>query len=1048
MSDCVVECILVGAITGEIVKKSVQETRELTEAIIDEGKKPVLLIDMEKLESQNSGARSEAKQLVKLGLEKIAVYGANATLSTIGQYIARISGMQTYTTFFRTRSRALKWLKTPRQKQRSEKERTLRLATLLIASMSGGVLIGWMLSSDMLVALSGNFKAMNPVTALNFVLIAVALYLCIRLKKSQGARRTFIALIGAWLVFYGSVVTIGYVFGFSTGIDTWLFTDKLGTLGSVTAKASSITGGMFIVFGMLLLLARQGLDARWRLYAFRFLGVVLSLGVLMVLTGYGFQVLLLIDLAAIPMPLNSAVEFGLSFAVLVGIIYKPGLYPIATGLFKSYWQGMSVFIGILLITSVVWRQIDVNIDTSKTLQSQRIHEKTVAAVEERVDAYVNVLRGFKAFFESSDNVQAAEYQHYFNGTGIQQNYPGFNAISFIRYIRPGQMSVFETEMRSQPKYEDFTAQNNTPGDHFILTYLVPVTTTTPGTDIGALSGRKEAFETARDSGNPTASGVVTFASQSGAPEEGFLITIPIYKKDTPTATVADRRQNSYGFVNAVFRNDAIFNDVFKSLDLEEGVAFRITSSTGKVIHEANTMGSSVSFSRPAIESNINVAGQTWNIAMQTSQSYGMTGVAGAAPWITLGSGIVFATLAALLVSSLSKRREQALLLASSMTEDLNNERNMAESVRQKDEAILASIGDAVFAIDLNQKITLFNPAAGAMSGYSQQEAIGAVYHDILPFVSEKTGQLDNAFIKKALDGKMASMKTSTMLRRKDGSFVAVADSAAPIYDLDKKLIGVIVVFRDVSKERALDRAKSEFVSLASHQLRTPLSAINWYSEMLLDGDAGDLNDDQREYTHEIYEGNKRMVELVDSLLNVSRLEVGKLKNEPKETSLIELENSLSKELRTSVLAKKMIMKNNIEKHLPNVFADPKLLRMILQNLLSNAVKYTAEKGTVVLTMRLAKSEELSKAKLRHNQQYVYISVADNGYGIPLEQQGKIFEKLFRADNVRKLDVEGTGLGLYIIKEVALKLGGAIWFDSDEGKGTTFHVIIPVKTRPS
>jgi signal transduction histidine kinase len=129
--------------------------------------------------------------------------------------------------------------------------------------------------------------------------------------------------------------------------------------------------------------------------------------------------------------------------------------------------------------------------------------------------------------------------------------------------------------------------------------------------------------------------------------------------------------------------------------------------------------------------------------------------------------------------------------------------------------------------------------------------------------------------------------------------------------------------------------------------------------------------------------------------------------------------------------------------LPPVFADPKQLRMIVQNLLSNAVKYTPAKGTVAVTLRPADAADLSAAQLTHaTRPYWYFSVQDTGYGIPKDQQPKIFGKLFRADNVRALDVEGTGLGLYIVKEVVEAMGGRVWFKSIEGAGTTFYVVAP------
>jgi signal transduction histidine kinase len=249
----------------------------------------------------------------------------------------------------------------------------------------------------------------------------------------------------------------------------------------------------------------------------------------------------------------------------------------------------------------------------------------------------------------------------------------------------------------------------------------------------------------------------------------------------------------------------------------------------------------------------------------------------------------------------------------------------------------------------------------------------------------------------------------------------------------------------VSKEYELDKAKTEFVSLASHQLRTPLSAINWYGEMLLNGDAGVLSKDQHDYIQEIFDGSQRMVELVNSLLDVSRLEVGKLANKPEPTNVGQLVDDLQKELQVSIQGKQLHFAKDV-KPLPQVTADPKQLRMIIQNLLSNAVKYTQNGGEVHVTLRPASAADAKTAALHGNDPYWFFSVADNGFGIPKTEQSKIFGKLFRADNVRKLDVEGTGLGLYIVKEVVDKMGGKVWFTSVEGKGTTFYVVAPITAK--
>lgn len=711
-----------------------------------------------------------------------------------------------------------------------------------------------------------------------------------------------------------------------------------------------------------------------------------------------------------------------------------------------------MFAIIALLTGLSWQQANTNVSRNIDTEARQIFDKTDAAIQSRINTYTDALHGFKAFFESSDFVSAAEFHHYFVHSELQNNYPGFNAISFTRAVDPGGRAIYEREMRNQfsgfPNLKNFNPPAITGKTQYLTSYIEPSTASTAyGTDVSLLQGRLAAFEAARDSGEHHASNRIVFTAADGSQEDGFIITIPVYTARTTPTTVAERRKNIYGFVNAVFRNRVIFSEIFKEIESNKGAAFRITDiDENSLIYQTDPTKTNADFVSPKLSRTIDVAGQQWEIALQTDKDFAITASTHTIPNLVFASGAILAVLSAVLVVTVSRRREEALALASSMTEDLNNEREVAETIRKKDEAILASIGDAVFAIDTKERITLFNPAAVAISGYSQEEVLGKRYDDILSFVTGD-GHISNSFIRKALKGHVSSMKANTRLIRKDGSIAEVADSAAPIRDTDGKLQGVIVVFRDVSNERELDQAKSEFVSLASHQLRTPLSAINWYSEMLLDQDAGRLSKDQLEYVNEIYEGNQRMIELVDSLLNVSRLEVGKLKNEPQDVSMKELAGSLEKELQTSIISKKLILTRTIAAKLPHVEADPKLLRMILQNLLSNAVKYTPEKGTVTLTMHTATPEEIRKAHL-HGSDFLYISVADNGYGIPKEQQDKIFQKLFRADNVRKMDVEGTGLGLYIVKEVAKKLGGTIWFESAESLGTTFYVVIPLKTKPS
>lgn len=378
------------------------------------------------------------------------------------------------------------------------------------------------------------------------------------------------------------------------------------------------------------------------------------------------------------------------------------------------------------------------------------------------------------------------------------------------------------------------------------------------------------------------------------------------------------------------------------------------------------------------------------------------------------------------------RDEQKAIV--NILEDVEAEKELAKRERDRSETILKSIGDAVFVIDRELKILLVNQVTTELSGYSEAELVGKKYSDVLRFVfedpSSKNEIVNDKFISDAIStGQVQEMSNHTVIVCKDKKRIPVSDSSAPLKNEIGEIIGCVVVFRDVTREHEIDKAKTEFVSLASHQLRTPLSAIGWYSEMLADGDAGKLNEKQQQYLLEITKGNKRMVELVNSLLNVSRLELGTFVAEPVPTDIVTIAKESVKELVALLSQKKLKIDEDYDEKIPKISVDPKLTRIIIQNLLSNAVKYT-EKGKVAITV----SED---------DKDVLIKVADTGFGIPRHQQKRMFEKLFRADNVRVSNVEGTGLGLYIVKTVIDNVGGSIRFESKENVGTTFFVKIPL-----
>ena len=346
--------------------------------------------------------------------------------------------------------------------------------------------------------------------------------------------------------------------------------------------------------------------------------------------------------------------------------------------------------------------------------------------------------------------------------------------------------------------------------------------------------------------------------------------------------------------------------------------------------------------------------------------------------------------------------------------------------------ITAAMYEGLMVINRKRDVVFFNPAAEEISGYRSEEVLGLPYDGGLKFVYEQGPKPNNRFIDYVFKNNNAVINSKDVyLQQKDGDRLPVLVSASPLSSQHGEVLGCIVVFRDMTQEREVDRAKTEFVSLASHQLKTPLSAINWYAEMMLDGDAGPLSERQADFMHEIANGNQRMVKLVNSLLNVSRIDMGTFSIVPEPVDLAEMASSVIAEQQFALDAKRQALERIFDPSLPKINLDPGLMRIVLQNLISNAIKYTREEGRI--EVELKKKDKCT----------AYIRVSDNGYGIPKKQQPEIFKKLFRADNVKSRKVEGTGLGLYVAKAVIQAFCGKIWFESVEDKGTTFHILLPL-----
>ncbi len=365
--------------------------------------------------------------------------------------------------------------------------------------------------------------------------------------------------------------------------------------------------------------------------------------------------------------------------------------------------------------------------------------------------------------------------------------------------------------------------------------------------------------------------------------------------------------------------------------------------------------------------------------------------------------------------------------------------NSTLEINAKQDAILDSIGEGLLVLDRRENIMLMNKTAKKMLKFSGYE-FTKKWNELIKIYdfSDKThkkpiiGTFKDIFFKNR-------DQHIYMFQRFDGTKFPARVNVSRIRKEGKK-IGYILVFIDFSREQEIDKSKTEFVSVASHQLRSPIASINWYAELLSGAESGYLNKKQKKYLSEIIKSSKRMSTLVKCLLNVSRIELGTFVINIKKINLKILVDDVLDELKFQIKEKNLTIKKDFDLDIDSVQNDQNALRIILQNLINNAIKYTPENGLVNIKFN------------KKDNDNILFTISDTGIGIPLKEQEHIFKKMFRTERAKKIEVDGSGLGLYIVKMIVKKIQGKIWFKSpvfkkdekhDFDYGTVFYCEIPI-----
>lgn len=362
-----------------------------------------------------------------------------------------------------------------------------------------------------------------------------------------------------------------------------------------------------------------------------------------------------------------------------------------------------------------------------------------------------------------------------------------------------------------------------------------------------------------------------------------------------------------------------------------------------------------------------------------------------------------------------KDSEAAVL---NLLEDIKEAQEDAEEEKRRTLAVISGLTDGILVFDESGKISLVNHRAEQFLKMQAKDLVGRLTTDLaampaLQPLAEMILQNNGVFNK-------------DLTLRED---LIIAVSRLPLV-LDEQQLGSTVVMHDVTRERLVEKIKTEFVSLSAHQLRTPLSAIKWTLKMVLEGDLGKLTQEQAELLQKSYQSNERMIRLINELLEVTRMEDGRYLSVTSRARLDSLAESVVNSFKEEADRKNLqLIFEGSKESLPEVKIDIEKMRLAIANLLDNSIRYTMPGGQVTVS-------------LKYDKKGVECQVQDTGIGIPENQKNRIFERFYRSSNAIRLETEGSGLGLYITKNIVEAHGGKVWFASQENAGSTFSFWLP------
>ena len=704
---------------------------------------------------------------------------------------------------------------------------------------------------------------------------------------------------------------------------------------------------------------------------------------------------------------------------------------------------------------------------------ERRTDKVFQELEDNFDNYIDALHSIESFFGSSVNVGRQEFKSFVSRWFLRHR--GIQALSWNPRVLDSERTAYEQAARRNGFTNFQITEQNGQGElaraapraeYAPVYYLEPYVgnESALGFDVASDPVRREALNQARDTGKPRATDATTLV-QDAELKPGFLVFLPIYRNGLPQKTPEERRRNLQGYATGAFRIDDLIKT---SLNGEEpkDVEIRLYDDTdgGKrrllYDHRSQALGSkdppveTDTVMKPAVLQRVipfEMAGRRWIIQFAPTKEY-LAAQRSWQVWSVLAGGLLFSGLLGAFLLMVTGRAAELQAINRDLQKEITDRKSAEEALRKSEArkgAILESVLDGIITMDHEGKLLEFNPAAEEMFGCKRADVVGKSLAELIipPSLREKHRRGMAHYLATG-EGPILGKRIEMPAMRADGTEFPIELSVMRIGQDEPPLF--TGYFRDITDQNAQEeirrrseeleeqnrrvqeanRLKSEFLANMSHELRTPLNGIIGFAELMHDGRVGPVSTQHQEYLGDILTSAKHLLQLINDVLDLSKVEAGKFEFKPEPVIPELLVREVCEIVRTLAAHKRIQLGIEIDAAVTGIVADSRSLKQILYNYLSNALKFTPDEGKVVIRVK------------PENQDYFRIEVEDSGIGIKADDLGRLFVEFQQLDAGSAKKYSGTGLGLALTKRIVEAHGGKVGVDSTVEKGSIFYAVLP------